>query len=208
MQDLFNQPLLPGFQCGDAFLTQDEERALIVEIDALDLAPFKFQGWLGKRLTHSFGFHYDFDRGSLASTNPIPSWLDPVRARAEVFAGVQPETLVQALLIRYDPGAGIGWHRDRPHFEHVIGISLGSTATMRFRRRSGARFDRVSAPLPPRGIYHLHGAARYDWEHSIAELPQTRWSITLRSLSERGHKMLDETGCYETGRYEPGTGAT
>jgi DNA oxidative demethylase len=42
------------------------------------------------------------------------------------FSGLQPGELVQPLLIRYDPGAGIGWHRDRPVFEHVLGISLGA----------------------------------------------------------------------------------
>jgi alkylated DNA repair protein (DNA oxidative demethylase) len=55
--------------------------------------------------------------------------------------------LVQALLIRYDPGAGIGWHRDRPLFEHVVGISLGAPATMRFRRRRPAHFQAKWTPV-------------------------------------------------------------
>jgi alkylated DNA repair protein (DNA oxidative demethylase) len=92
------------------------------------------------------------------------------------------------LLIRYDPGAGIGWHRDRPVFEHVIGVSLGAPATMRFRRRKPGGFDRASAGLSPRSIYHLSGEARYQWEHSIAEMTVTRWSITFRSLSEEGRR--------------------
>jgi alkylated DNA repair dioxygenase AlkB len=46
------------------------------------------------------------------------------------------DDLVQALLIRYDPGASIGWHRDRPVFEHVVGISLGADARLRLRRRT------------------------------------------------------------------------
>jgi hypothetical protein len=54
--------------------------------------------------------------------------------RAEGFAGLEAGALVQAPLIRYDRGAGIGWHKDRPVFEHVVGISLGNPATMRFRR--------------------------------------------------------------------------
>ena len=37
-------------------------------------------------------------------------------------------------------------------------------------------------PLPARGAYHLSGEARHDWEHSIAEMDRTRWSITFRSL--------------------------
>jgi hypothetical protein len=35
----------------------------------------------------------------------------------------------------------------------------------------------------PRSIYHLKGEARHQWEHSIAEMEMTRWSITFRSLS-------------------------
>jgi alkylated DNA repair dioxygenase AlkB len=100
-----------------------------------------------------------------------------------------PDDLVQALLIRYDPGAGIGWHRDRSVFEHVIGISLGAPATMRFRRRRPGGFDRASAFLEPRSVYHLTGAARHEWEHSIAEMAVARWSITFRSLSDKAHGL-------------------
>jgi alkylated DNA repair protein (DNA oxidative demethylase) len=89
---------------------------------------------------------------------------------------------VQALLIRYDPGAGIGWHQDRPIFEHIVGLSLGSQTTMRFRRRRGERFDRATLPLECRGAYHLSGVARDDWEHSIAGHDHTRWSVTFRSM--------------------------
>jgi alkylated DNA repair dioxygenase AlkB len=190
MRDLFDAPLLPGLAAVDDFVSVAEERDLAAAIDMLDLLPFRFQGWEGKRLTHSFGIHYDFDKGALAATEPMPDWLAQVRDRAERFAGLPPGTLRQALLIRYDPGAGIGWHRDRPHFEHVVGISLGAEAAMRFRRRTDSGFLRRTLPLPARGIYHLHGEARYEWEHSIAPMEKTRWSITLRSLSERGRTAM------------------
>ena len=190
MRDLFDQPLLPGLDVREAFVSAEEERTLIAHIDALDLTPFRFQGWTGKRLTYSFGLHYDFEGGGLVATEPMPEWLQPVRERAEAFAGLSPGVLEHALLIRYDPGAGIGWHRDRPQFEHVVGVSLGAPSTMRFRRRADDRFERRSLPLPPRGIYHLQGAVRHDWEHSIAPMADTRWSITLRSLSERGRQMI------------------
>jgi alkylated DNA repair protein (DNA oxidative demethylase) len=107
------------------------------------------------------------------------------------FAGLPPGILEQALLIRYDPGAGIGWHRDRPHFEHVVGISLDAVAEMRFRRRSGDCFKRCSAPLPPCGIYHLEGEVRHEWEHSIVPIERTRWSIPLRSPSRRGRQAIE-----------------
>jgi hypothetical protein len=185
--DLFGQPCVAGLSQIGAIVSPGEERALIASIDAAGLSPFRFHGWLGKRLTASYGWRYDFDNASFAPAEPIPGWLLPVREKAARFAGLNPDHLVQTLLIRYDLGAGIGWHRDRPVFEHTLGISLGAPATMRFRRRRPGGFDRASALLEPRSIYHLTGEARHVWEHSIAELDVTRWSITFRSLSEKGH---------------------
>lgn len=183
--DLFGEPCLAGLSETGALVTPAEERALIGSIDAADLSPFRFHGWLGKRLTVSYGWSYDFDDASFTPSGPMPDWLLPVRERAARFAGLRPDELVQALLIRYDPGAGIGWHRDRPLFEHVLGISLGAPATMRFRRRRPDGFDRASMMLAPRSAYHLTGAARHEWEHSIAPMAATRWSITFRSLARK-----------------------
>ena len=185
MADLFDLPAIPGLAARDDLVDEVEERQLVAAIDATALSPFRFQGWTGKRLTSSFGWRYDFDAGRLERGEPLPDWLLPIRERAAAFSGLAASDLVQALLIRYDPGAGIGWHRDRPAFEHVVGLSLGAPATMRFRRRVGTRFERISVPLPPRGAYHLSGEARDEWEHSIAEMDQTRWSITFRSLRKR-----------------------
>jgi hypothetical protein len=190
LPDLFGTTPLAGLRSGDDVVSPDEETNLTERIDGTGLSPFRFQGWLGKRLTTSYGSGFDFEAGRLAVSEPIPEWLLPVRERAAQFAGLDPENLSQALLIRYDPGAGIGWHRDRPFYEHVIGISLGAPATVRFRRRLEKGFERVSVPLPPRSIYHLSGEARHVWEHSIAEMVETRWSITFRSLSGSGLEAL------------------
>lgn len=194
MRDLFDTPILPGLSSVEDFVPEAEAAPLIAAIDATDLAPFRFQGWLGKRLTHSFGWHYDFDTGGMGEAAPIPDWLDPLRRRAEAMAKLGEGTLVQALVIRYDIGAGIGWHRDRPHFEHVVGISLGAPATLRFRKRTEQGFERATVPLTPRGAYHLSGAARHVWEHSIAEMAAPRWSITFRNLSDRGRALIASGG--------------
>jgi DNA oxidative demethylase len=190
LPDLFGTPAIPGFDYREAIVTADEEAALIAAIDSTSLSPFRFQGWLGKRLTTSFGWRYDFEDASFARTEPIPEWLLPLRERAAAFADLPADALVQALLIRYDPGAGIGWHRDRPVFEHVLGVSLGSPATMRFRWRRPGGFDRFSAELAPRSAYRLSGEIRHDWEHSIAPMTVPRWSITFRSLSDKGRRLV------------------
>ena len=191
--DLFGEPCPAGLSQAGGIITPITEQTLIASINAVPLAPFRFHGWLGKRLTASYGWCYDFDDASFALAEAIPEWLLPARVKAARFAGLRPEELVQALLIRYDPGAGIGWHRDRPVFEHVLGISLGAPVTMRFRRRRHGGFDRASAILTPRSIYHLSGEARREWEHSIPPMAVTRWSITFRSLSEKGRLQARRT---------------
>jgi alkylated DNA repair protein (DNA oxidative demethylase) len=190
MLDLFDEPVLPGLRTRPDIIDRDEEAMLIERIDATDPAPFKFQGWTGKRVTTSFGWSYDFEVGRPVAAEPLPDWLLPIRDRAGQFARLDPTLLIQALLIRYDPGAGIGWHRDRPVYEDVIGISLGEPATMRFRRRRGDGFTRASAPLEPRAAYHLSDPARHEWEHSIVEMVRLRWSVTFRSLSAIGQRTL------------------
>lgn len=189
--DLFAMPLIPGLDYREALLSEGEERALIDRIDSAELSPFRFQQWTGKRLTHSYGWSYDFESGRFSPAEPLPEWLRPYRAMAAGCAGFDPTEFVQALLIRYDPGAGIGWHKDRPVFEHVVGLSLGHEATMRFRQRTARGFERIGVPLAPRSIYHLTGEVRHDWEHSIAPIDQPRWSVTFRSLSDKGRALAE-----------------
>jgi len=182
MKDLFDTASVPGFAQAEDIVTSAEEAALIARIDATGLEPFRFQGWLGKRLTRSFGWHYDFDTARFAATEPLPDWLLPLRARAAAFAGLAPDEFVQALLIRYDPGAGIGWHRDRPQYDKVMGLSLTAPCVLRLRRRAATGFERRNVELPPRSLYLLSGEVRREWEHSIVPLDVTRRSITFRSL--------------------------
>ena len=178
-----------GIDYAPDIITPLEEQALIARLEGIEVTPFRFQGWLGKRLTTSFGWRYDFEDASFGPTEPIPDFLLPLRDRAAHFAGLAANDLVQALIVRYDPGAGIGWHRDRPVFEHVVGVSLETEATLRLRRRREKGFDRASLPLAPRSIYHLSGEARHGWEHSITAMEVRRWSVTFRSLSEKGRAV-------------------
>lgn len=190
MPDLFDLPLLPGLRLQGGFITHEEDVALIAAIDTLEMVPFQFHQWTGKRQVKSFGWSYDFQTHALDRSEPVPDWLIPVRDRAAVFARVQPAELVQALLIRYGPGAGIGWHTDRPVYEQVLGISLGAPADMRFRRRRSSRWERVAVALEPGSIYLLSGEVRHEWEHSIIEMQDaTRYSITFRTFSALGQRV-------------------
>ena len=183
---LFDAPLVPGLAYREELIDAEEETRLIARIEGLDLSPFKFQGWTGKRLTKTFGWRYDFDDRSFEPAEPLPDWLLPLRDKAGAFGKIDPAEFVHALVTRYDPGAGIGWHRDRPQFGKVVGVSLGAPAMLRFRRRTETGFQRASLELQPRSAYLLSGKVREQWEHGIAEHGSRRFSITFRTLSERG----------------------
>ena len=187
---LFDTPLITGLRYEEAVISNAEESVLLARLDALDLAPFHFHGWLGNRRTQSFGWRYDFEDSSFAPAEPIPDWVQPLRERAAVFAALQPGDFVHVLFARYDSGAGIGWHRDRDVFEKVVGISLGTPATLRFRRRTPSGFERASLEVEPRSAYLLSGESRWDWEHRIMPGEQLRFSITFRSLSDKGRRIV------------------
>ena len=189
MSVLFDTPLIDGLQYGEEVIDGSEERVLVDRMSALELAPFRFHGWLGNRKTQSFGWRYDFDDASFSATEAIPDWLEPLRERAARFAGLNPSDFVQVLLARYDPGAGIGWHRDRDVFEKVVGISLNTPATLRFRQRTPDGFRRANVEVMPRSAYLLSGEARHRWEHSISPGSSLRFSITFRSLSDKGRRI-------------------
>ncbi|MFL6721527.1 MAG: alpha-ketoglutarate-dependent dioxygenase AlkB [Sphingomonas sp.] len=192
MADLFEAPLIAGLRYREDAVGESEERALLDRLGSLELAPFRFHGWLGNRKTQSFGWRYDFEDASFTPAEPLPEWLLPPRDKAGEFAGIQPHDFVHVLLARYDPGAGIGWHRDRDVFDTVVGISLGNPATLRFRQRAGTGFKRASLDVAPRSAYLLSGEARHDWEHSIAPGGSLRFSITFRSLSDKGRRIAAE----------------
>lgn len=173
---------VPGFALVEEAITASEEAELIARIVASPLRPFRFGQWTGRRLTCSYGKGYDFVRGRPAEAPPLPTWLADLSRRLAPLAGLDPRAIAQALLIRYDPGAGIGWHRDRPHYGEVLGLSLGAPANLRLRRRIPEGFERRSVHLAPRSLYRLSGEARQDWQHSIAPMAVPRWSVTLRTL--------------------------
>ena len=166
------------------FITTEDERALIAAMQPLDFREFEFRGYLGKRRTVSFGWRYSFNDHRLSVADRVPGFLLPLRAAAAGFAGVAPEDFPHVLLTEYSPGAAIGWHRDRPQFGEVVGLSLGAPCRFRLRRRRGDGWERLTLPLAPRSIYLLRGPARTEWEHSIPPVEACRYSITFRTLRD------------------------
>ena len=183
--DLFGKPQSPlpeGLRYAEDVISADEARRLVAAFADLPFQAFDFHGFKGNRRIVSYGGRYDFSASRLEAAEPIPDFLLPARAAAARFAGLEPEAIHHAMVTEYAPGAGIGWHRDRPEFDKIIGLSFASEAVMRFRRRRDGGWERAALPLAPRSAYLLDGAARQDWQHSIAPGERLRYSVTFRTL--------------------------
>jgi alkylated DNA repair dioxygenase AlkB len=186
--DLFAEPDKgpQGFRYEPELIAESDERALVEAFRSLPFKEFEFQGFIGKRRVVSFGWRYDFNGGGFQRIEPMPTFLLPLRDRAAAFAGIAPHTLEHALLTEYRPGAAIGWHKDRSVFDDVIGVSLVSPCTFRFRRKRSDGWERHTLTTDPRSVYLLRGASRTGWEHSIPSVDALRYSITFRTLKDGG----------------------
>jgi alkylated DNA repair dioxygenase AlkB len=174
-----------GFVYRPELVTPVEEAELIEEFRALEFKPFEFHGYFGNRRTVSFGWHYDFASSRVRPAIGIPDFLKPLRSKAAAFADLDPAALEHALVTEYASGAGIGWHRDRPVFEDVIGISFGAPCRFRLRKKRGNNWERAAIELQRRSAYLLRGPVRREWEHSIPPLDRLRYSVTFRSVKPR-----------------------
>jgi alkylated DNA repair dioxygenase AlkB len=178
--------LMPeGFHYWPELVSKPEEICLLEAVSRLEFKPFEFKGFFGNRRIIAFGWRYDFNDGSLKRAAEIPDFLLPVRERAAKAAGVPSTAIEQAMVAEYPPGAAIGWHRDRSIFGEVIGVSLASQCTFRFRQRIGEKWDRASIILDPRSAYLLKGPVRTSWEHSIPAVAALRYSITFRTMKSK-----------------------
>ena len=173
-----------GFRYQAELVDLTEEESLLQRVKELPFKEFEFQGFVGKRRTVSYGWHYDFNERALKKAEDIPEFLLGLREKAAGFAGLGAERLQQVLVIEYGPGASIGWHKDKVVFGEVVGISLLSSCRFRFRRKAGTVWERVSLTAEPRSAYLLSGSARSEWEHSIPAVDTLRYSVTFRNLRD------------------------
>jgi alkylated DNA repair dioxygenase AlkB len=163
-------------------LSRAEEHALLARLESLRFDPIVMHGQIARRTARHFGLDYDYEARTPKPGDPVPQWLLPVRARAAVIADADPEELAEILVQRYPPGSTIGWHRDAPAFELVVGVSLGASCRLRFQRGKGRERRVYEVLLEPRSGYVLAGEARRSWQHSIPPTKELRYSITFRTL--------------------------
>ena len=193
--DLFGAPAAAdaeawpnGWAYQPAFIDAAEEAALLDAIASMPLHEARYKAYTAKRRIASFGSSYDFDANRLLPGPPMPAALLPLRARAAGWAGIDADAFASALVAEYRPGTPLGWHRDVPDHEVVVGISLGGVARMRFRRYpplKPKKADVLSVELAARSIYALRDDARWGWQHSVAPTSALRHSITFRTRRGR-----------------------
>ena len=184
----------PGMRFETDWLGADEEAALIEAIGALELREARYKQYTARRRVVSFGGKFDYDNNRLLPAPPIPPAFEPLRQRVARWLGVAPELFSQMLVAEYAPGTPLGWHRDVPDFESIVGVSLRGEGEMRFRPyppESARAADLRSLVLPPRSAYVLEGPARWQWQHSIVPTRVLRYSISLRTA--RGSPLLLRT---------------
>ncbi|HSN19423.1 MAG TPA: alpha-ketoglutarate-dependent dioxygenase AlkB [Usitatibacter sp.] len=114
----------------------------------------------------------------------VPEFIGREEERA-LLEAIPAVDFTHALVSEYRPGTQLGWHRDVPQFESIVGVSLAADARMRFRPWPPRKGDALFAlDLPPRSAYLLRGEVRWGWQHSVAPTRALRYSITFRTSAK------------------------
>jgi len=185
--DLFDAPPLPpGLAYRADFLTVSEEAALLRAFEALPFREAKFQQYTARRRVVRFGLNYEAQGHEWVEGQPLPPWLDDVRQHVAAVSRMSATDFIHALVTEYRPGTPIGWHRDKPEYGKVVGVSLASACRMRFRPYDNQR-DRdavIAVTLAPRSMYTMADEIRWAWQHSIPAVKTLRYSITFRTRAD------------------------
>jgi alkylated DNA repair dioxygenase AlkB len=190
---LFDAVVPDGFQYWSDFVAPDEEARLVDAIAGVEFSPFDMRGVVARRRVAFFGHAYD---AGAPAPPPLPSFLMPLRDRIARWGCLRPDAFAMALINEYPPGAPIGWHRDAPQYEIVAGVSLLSPCRMKFRpylsREAAAqttgprRTATHEITLERRSAYLMTGESRKAYEHHIPPVGSLRYSVTFRTLRDRG----------------------
>lgn len=173
-----------GLEFAPAFVSCDEEAELLQLVSGLPLREARFRQYTAQRRVHAWRDEVGDDDAPAARLDALPPPLAALRGRLAAWAGVAAHDFVHVLVSEYRRGTPLGWHRDAPIYELIVGVSLGAPARLRLRPwppRSPQKADIVALDLAPRSAYLLRGAARWGWQHSLPPLAALRHSITMRT---------------------------
>jgi alkylated DNA repair dioxygenase AlkB len=178
------------------FITLDEEETILHYLENMPLYHGEYTiRSIGETITTKrryAGFGWKDGR--------LPRWLTPLQGKVAKWLDVPRESLGNALINEYLPGMGMGFHRDEGNIQHVIGISLGGWAVMRFRpygwdnpaniispKRSASQSvgrnpeGIFSLEVERRSVYIMQKEVHYQWQHSVMPVKVKRYSITFRT---------------------------
>jgi alkylated DNA repair dioxygenase AlkB len=171
--------VISGLFYQEGFLTPEEERAIVSEIDHAS-----WDTSLKRRVQH-YGYLYDYKKKNIGQdpkTVKMPAWLLSLEAKVREHAKTE-SPFDQVIVNEYGPGQGIAGHIDCvPCFEDVIvSVSLSSACVMQFSR--GA--EKHELLLQPRSLLVLGGEARFLWKHGIKAVKNDKWRNTVLPRSRR-----------------------
>ena len=159
-----------GFEFFSDFITRDEEQFLIAFARKLEWENYEMHGVAARRKVYRF----DNER-------PYPNELRPIILKGAEALKVNLDEIIHVLFTHYPIGAPIGWHRDAPMYESILGISLGSDTTLKLRLYDSRVSPVRKIQLPARSAYIISGESRWEWEHHIAPVKEERFSLTMRT---------------------------
>jgi alkylated DNA repair protein (DNA oxidative demethylase) len=170
-----------GFLYLPEFISREEETHLLQGIKEMPWQDVRMHGVIAKRKVMHFGLDYEYSTRALKPTVPPPDLFTFLIKRAAKTLKIKDQELAEILVTHYPVGAPIGWHRDAPLFESLIGVSLGSSCIMKFRQ-IGFEKQVHQEILENRSAYIIQGDARWKWQHHIPAAKEERYSITFRTL--------------------------
>ena len=171
-------PAPAGFAYAPNLLSEDEEIALVDELDTLEFVDMRPVGGTAERSARRYG----------GDVEPLPDWLLPAREHAAALAGLEPEELGTVVIARYPEGCGSGWHRDRRADGTTVGVTLAAPTCVRFRRNVAGRHEAWQAELAPGSGHVLTGPARTHWQRLVAPAQSLRYALTFATGARRAEQ--------------------
>lgn len=201
------------------FITHAQEEELVTALVRLPFREARFQGYVAKRRVVQFGVDreddYDDERSSI---RPLPPLLIALRQKVADWLAIDSAAFIHVLASEYRTGTPIGWHRDKPPYGIVVGLSLAGWGQMRFRPMSRATSlgQGFRIELAPRSVYVMRGPIRWEWQHSLSPTRMLRYSITFRTSAgsdggllgydqRKSLRRLEECACLDPRRSSPST---
>ena len=184
--ELFDTPkdLPHGLIYQPEFITRGEEETLLDAIAPLPLREARFQEYFARRRVVHFrsaasGEAYDESDDDTLSSGPLPQPFVELQQRVAKWLAIDPAAFIHALVSEYRAGTPIGWHRDKPVYGMVVGLSLAGRGRMRFR------------PLDPRAprnaMVLLESRASFDLCHARPD----SLAMAAQHAANQGATLLD-----------------